>query len=373
MRVLIDGAPPYAQSGYGRLCHFVSRALVSLGHQVAVSCYAGVHEERVRDGVQLLGTGGRPYGNGVTALNYRRWNADAMLILQDLFVLDPDQFRGLTVFPWVPVDCDPLGVMDRRWLDTVGKIADLRPIAMSEHAKKMMAGAGIESVHIPMATDMVPDPAAGIAWRAAKGIPPDMFLIVKLGVNNEDDRKAFSVTEQAFAAFIKGNRNQSLKNGLYLHCEAQARKSPNLAYMAVDLGLKDHIAFCDEEMRACDLYDEDYLHGMFCAADVTDMATKGEGFGVPVIQSLACGTPVIGCRNSAVTEKIRPEWGWLIGGQREWAVHHNAWWKTPSVLELAGAYQKARTSARTMRRAAARAGAQWSEQAMTGALARILT
>jgi hypothetical protein len=369
VRILIDGAPPYAQSGYGRLCYFACRALVSLGHQVAVSCYAGVHEERERDGVQLLGTGGRPYGNGVTALNYRRWDADAMLILQDLFVLDPDQFKGLVVFPWVPVDCDPLGVMDRRWLDTVAQIADLRPIAMSEHARKMMAQAGISSAYVPLATDYQPDPAAGKAWREAKGIPPDMFLIAKIGVNNEDDRKAFSVTEQAFATFMA---RQKGRTGLYLHCEAQARKSPNLAYMAIDLGLKDHIAFCDEEMRACDLYGHDYLRGMMNAADVLDMATKGEGFGVPAIEALACGTPVIACRNSAMTEKIRPEHGWLIGGQREWAVHHNAWWQTPSVLELERAYAKARTSAASMRRAAAKAGQGWSLQAMTDALSALL-
>ena len=343
---------------------------MSLGHEVAVSCYAGVHEERMRDGVMLLGTGGRPYGNGVTALNYRRWNADAMLILQDLFVLDPDQFKGLVVFPWVPVDCDPLGVMDRRWLDEIGKIADLHPIAMSEHAQKMMAAAGHDSVHVPMATDMRPDEEAGKAWRRSKGIPADMFLIAKIGVNNEDDRKAFSITEQAFAAFM---RKQKGKTGLYLHCEAQAKKSPNLAYMAVNLGLKDHIAFCDEEMRAADLYDEAYLHGMFCAADVLDAVSKGEGFGVPVIQALACGTPVIGARNSAITEKIRPEWGWLIGGQPEWAVHHNSWWMTPSVTELAAAYSKARTSARSMRKAAALAGERWSVQAMTGALAAMIS
>ncbi len=347
MRLLLDAAPPYAHSGYGQLCKYACQALVSLGHEVAVSCYAGVHD-------------------------YRRWQADAMLILQDLFVLDPEQFKGLTVLPVVPVDCDPLGVMDRRWLDQVGKIASLRPIAMSGHAQKMLAAAGWTAPVLPIATEFRPDPEAGKAWRRAKGIPADMFLVVKLGVNNEDDRKAFSVTEQAFAAFIGKQKPQQL-NGLYLHCEAQAKKSPNLAFMAVQLGLKDHIAFCDEELRSCDLYGDDYLHGMYNAADVLDAVSKGEGFGVPVVQALACGTPVIGARNSAVTEKIRPEWGWLTGGQREWAVHHNAWWMTPSVPELARAYEKARTSARTMRKAAALAGARWSVQAMTDALAAILS
>jgi hypothetical protein len=369
MRVLLDAAPPYAQSGYGEICYHACKALVSLGHEVAVSCYAGVHEERDWDGVRLLGTGGRPYGNGVTALNYRRWNADAMLILQDLFVLDPDQFKGLVVFPLVPVDCDPLGVMDRRWLDTVKQIADLRPLAMSEHGRRMMAAAGHESVVLPLATELRPDPEAGAAWRRSKEIPPGMFLVVKIGVNNEDDRKAFSVTEQAFAEFMRGKKRPT---GLYLHCEAQAKKSPNLAFMAVSLSLKDHIAFCDEELRACDLYGREYLHGMYNAASVLDAVTKGEGFGYPVIQALACGTPVIAGRNSAMTEKISPEHGWLVDGQREWAVHHNAWWQTPSVPGLVRAYEKAYAGAGRMRGAAAKAGATWSLEAMTAALGAIL-
>lgn len=368
MRILIHSAPPYAQSGYGTQCRYMAEALRQLGHEVAVSCYAGVHEEREWNGIQLLGTGGKAYGNGVIAGNYRRWNADCIITLMDIFTLQPEQFDGLVVFPWVPVDVDPVGVMDRQWLDTVGKIAELHPLAMSEHAREKLAEMNIGSVVIPMATEFRPDLAAGVNWRHALGLSPETFLIVKIGVNNEDDRKAFGVTEQAFAEFLRGQKNA----GLYLHCEAQAKGAPNLAFMALNLGLKGHIAFCDEYKRACDLFSEDYMRGMYNAADVLDAVSKGEGFGVPIIEALACGTPVIASRNSAATEKISPEYGWLVSGQREWAKHHQSWWTTPDVRDLVRAYQKARVSARTMRRAAAAAGARWSPEAMRDALAAAL-
>jgi hypothetical protein len=372
MRILIHGAPPYATSGYGKYCKAVASALRDLGHDVAISMYAGVHEERIWNGIQLLGTGGNNAGNGVIALNYRRWKSDCMIVITDPFVLMPDQFKGLTVFPWVPVDVEPLGVMDHMWLDQLAKIADVHPIAMSEHAKKMMAAKDIESVYIPMATELRPDEAAGRAWRDAKSIPEDMFLIAKIGVNNEDDRKAYTVTLHAFSSFIHQKSMRGRKTGLYLHCQAQARKSPNLAHMAAGLGLKNHIAFCDEEMRSADVYDDDYLHGMYNAADVLDAVSKGEGFGVPIIEALACGTPVITSRNSACTEKISPEWGWLVSGQKEWAMHHQAAWQTPFISEVERAYEKARVSARGMRKAAAAAGARWSTDAMRDALQRAL-
>lgn len=379
MRVLIHGAPPYAQSGYGTQCKFMCRALLSLGHEVAVSCYAGVHEERtwtVPEGcIQLLSTGGKPFGNGLISLNYRRWNADLMITLLDPFSMKPDQFKGLTIFPWIPVDCDPLGVMEQQFLDIVAASNEMHPIAMSEHARKMMADKGYESAVIPFVTDYYPDKAAGIRWRRDNGVPAETFLIAKVGVNNEDDRKTFAVTEQAFAKFIK--RKHKRTTGLYMHTEPQAKggskgPAPNLVYMGQLLGLKNHVKFCDEEMRSADLYGDEYMMGVYNAADVLDSTGKGEGFGVPIIEALACGTPVIGSRNSAVTEKIRPEYGWLIGGQRDWACHHHAWWQIPSVTELDQAYQKAYSAAGMMRQAAAKAGAGWSLENATRAWKQLL-
>ena len=369
MRILIHGAPPYAQSGYGVQNKFMCQALQSLGHEVAASMYAGVHEERSWNGVQLLSTGGKHVGNGMIAGNYKRWNADLVITLCDIFTLMPEQFEGMTVFPWVPVDVDPIGIMDREWLRIVGKIADLHPIAMSRHAQKMMTDAGIDSHYVPFATDFTPDEELGQQWRADKSIPPEMFLVVKIGVNNEDDRKAYAVTEQAFARF---SLKQKVKTGLYMHCEAQAKKAPNLVHMAAGLKLQNRVAFCDEYLRGCDLYGDEYLRGMYNAADVLDAVSKGEGFGVPIIEALACGTPVITSRNSACTEKIEPSYGWLVSGQGEWANHHQSWWQTPSITDLERAYYKAQAGARGMRKAAARAGARWNLEAMTRAFKKIL-
>lgn len=376
MRILIHSAPPYAQSGYGTQCKFMALALLELGHEVAVSCYAGVHEEREWHGIQLLSTGGKPYGNSVIAGNYKRWGADCLITLTDLFTLEPSQFRDLVVFPWVPVDVKPLGPLNQQWLQQAGKIADVHPIAMSEHAREMLAEVSIESVVVPMATSYRPSELARATWRHTRGIPPDAFLIAKVGVNDADDRKTFSVTELAFAEFLRRRRNDMERFGLYLHCEPQVKGAPNLVAMAENLGLTArNVMFCDPYLRACDLYGDDYMHGLYCAADVLDATSKGEGFGVPIIEALACGTPVIGSRNSAVTEKLSNRAkgavgsvGWLVDGQRTWAVHHHSWWTVPDVKGLVKAYESAVIRARDMRGNAAAAGARWSPEAMRDAL-----
>lgn len=368
MRILLHSVPPWAHSGYGHQCRLAARALAGLGHDVAISAYAGVHEERDYQGIPVMGTGGQPYGNAAITVNYRRWNADLLVLFTDLFVIDPEQMAGLTVMPWVPVDCDPLGVMEKRWLATAGKIAGVHPVAMSCHGQKMLAAEGWDAPVVPHATEMVPDPAAGLAWRREMGLQPEHFVIGKVGVNNEDDRKAFGVTMQAFAAFAAKRKRAAL----YVHTLAQVPKAPNLAMMAVRLELRGKVAFCDQERRLVDLFGQAWMQGMYSGLDVLDIATKGEGFGCPAIDALACGTPVIAARNSAMPEKISREYGWLVGGNREWARHHNAWWVTPGVAELGRAYTAALSGAKLMRPAAERAGRTWSVSAMAEAWAKAL-
>lgn len=372
MRVLIHSAPPWAPSGYGLQCRFLARALKNLGHAVAISAFGGCHENAKWHGFPILSCGPKTYGNGVIAGNYRRWNADLLITLGDLWVMPPEQFQGLTVMPVIPVDCEPLGVMDRTWLEAL-KGPALHPVAMSEFGARMLAAAGHDAPVLPHCTAFRPVPAGGAAWRRENKIPAGLFLIAKVGVNNEDDRKAFEVTLQAFAEFARGKDDV----GLYCHTEPQVAKAPNLAYMALDLGIAGRhgakITFPEEHRRAVDGYGDDWMHGLYCAADVVDAASKGEGFGVPSVEALACGTPVIAAANSAMTEKITPDTGWLIGGQRTWARHHHAWWQTPSVAELAAAYEDAYARARGMRQAAAAAGQQWTPLAMQARLADILS
>jgi Glycosyl transferases group 1 len=221
--------------------------------------------------------------------------------------------------------------------------------------------------------EYAPDPELRRRWRSQMGLPAGVFVIGKVGVNTEDDRKAFAVTLQAFAEFHAKHPN----TGLYLHTLAQMHpmlkeKGLDLRLMVERLGLRDGVAFADMDRRRADLYTRADMAAMYNGCDVLDAISKGEGFGVPVIESLACGTPVIASRNSALTEKIRPGWGWLTGGQREWARHHSSWWTTPSVPELLAAYEKAFGGARQKRAAAAREGARWTAGAMTQAWQAVL-
>jgi glycosyltransferase involved in cell wall biosynthesis len=193
-----------------------------------------------------------------------------------------------------------------------------------------------------------PDPAEGAAWRAVRGIPASAWLISIVGVNDQHDRKGFVPQLQAFAEHARRHKDAVM----YLHTEAQDPGGVNLAKVALSLGLRHRVLFADEAERAADLHGLDYMAGMYNASNLYTQCSRGEGFGIPVIEAMACGVPVVATRASAQSELVPRGTGWLVGGQREWVKHHQSWWVTPSVREIVQAYERARSVAPSYAKAA---------------------
>jgi glycosyltransferase involved in cell wall biosynthesis len=58
-------------------------------------------------------------------------------------------------------------------------------------------------------------------------------------------------------------------------------------------------------------------------------ATYGEGFGLPLVEAMACGVPVITTKCSSM-EEINPD-GLQVDGEPFYNGVHKAWWIRPSV------------------------------------------
>ena len=89
----------------------------------------------------------------------------------------------------------------------------------------------------------------------------------------------------------------------------------------------------------CDQYDyisgfpEAYMVDIYNAMDVLANPAMAEGFGAPIIEAMACGTPVIATAFSAMTEIVEGGGGWLIHPvdcERFWSAQ-GAWQVVPHV------------------------------------------
>lgn len=111
-------------------------------------------------------------------------------------------------------------------------------------------------------------------------IPSDCLLIGIVATNQA--RKDFGVGIQAVAELAK-NRNVFL----WIHTDVLERhwSLPALMY---DFGLDT-----EKTVVTCAQYTDEQMAWSYSACDVTLGIGNGEGFGYPIFESLACGTPCI--------------------------------------------------------------------------------
>jgi glycosyltransferase involved in cell wall biosynthesis len=69
------------------------------------------------------------------------------------------------------------------------------------------------------------------------------------------------------------------------------------------------------------------------SSDVLLLASRSEGFGLPVIEAQAVGTPVIVTDHTAQPELVRL-YGQVVDGQLHWEDFHEAFSKIPNVLSI---------------------------------------
>lgn len=358
-RILWVSPPPWAPSGYGVQTKLMVPRLIEQGNEVGILAYAGVFGDYTTSApgqngwwrpdsydidVPLLSTAGKSYANGLVGFSYARWDAALAIILADAFCFEPSQFAGMTVMPWMPIDCEPLGEPDRMWLTMTEQAgATIVPVAMSKFGQRMLKDVGVEASYIPHGFDpnvYYYDPEQGERWRRETGIPQEMFLVSMCGVNVKLDRKSFVETLIAFRKFSDKHKDTAL----YLHTEAQCDSGLNLAKVALSLGLKHRVLFADEKKRAADLYNETYMRGMYNASQLYSQVSKGEGFGVNVLEAQACGTPCVVSNWSAQPELVPKGCGWHVSVDKSWVHHHNSWWCTPRIDDIVNAYERAYSS-----------------------------
>ena len=132
-----------------------------------------------------------------------------------------------------------------------------------------------------------------------------------------------------------------------MHSRIQTRQGVDLQRLAADLGIKDSVIFADQFAVASGMMGAPDMAKWYGVLDVLSNASYGEGFGLPVIEAQACGTPVVTTAFSAMIELTGA--GWCVAGDPYFNRGHNGWWMRPSAAAIASAYEDAFEQAATMR------------------------
>lgn len=309
LKAIIHSNAPFAPTGYGGQNALLVPALKSLGHEVMLSNFYGNQGAPLKlDGVFMLPTSKDAYGNDVLIADHHHWGADLTITLIDVWIFRPEVLAAIKAFVLFPVDCDPLPPVCIPALR-----AAAYKCAYSKFGVEKAKEAGISDVlYIPHMVDTKTYyPMDKTEARRMLKVRDGDFLISIVAANKGNpSRKSFDQQIRGFAEFHKRYPNSTL----YIHSDMQGGYDGENIKRIVHLAGIEGSCIAEpppyEFMRG--MLGIDYMRCIYNASDVLMNCTRGEGFGVPIIESMACGTPAIVTDCTAMPELIDAGAGYKV-------------------------------------------------------------
>lgn len=333
LRILYSSNAFWSASGYGVQGRSLLPRLADLpevGGRSNVAMFAwyglqgGVHEV---EGFRVYPAGIDPYGNDIIGAHSRDFAADIVITLIDVWVLKQtaQSIAPAKWLPWLPIDHDPVPQV---FLDALQEA--YLPLTYSQWGHEKLAAAGVTNAYIPHGVEPTvfrvnADAEQVQAFKQEKLRDVGHLTVMVAANKGLPDRKAFQVQLRAWARFAKDKPAAKL----YVHTEPSTRYGGvDLPALAANLGIGDKIFFPNQYEYSKGMSAE-YLAMMYNSADVFLGAAMAEGFGIPIIEAQACGTPVIVTDFSAMPELVR--WGFKVPPRDMVWTPLNAWQAWPDV------------------------------------------
>jgi len=251
--------------------------------------------------------------------------ADCLITQMDVWVLR-EHGKDMMWFPYCPVDQDPLPPLVKRCLKTSKKV-----IAMSQFGVRKLTEAGIPNWYIPHGVDTktyYPDRDNNIV-RKVNGWGNK--FVIGCVATNKAERKNFRKLIMAFKEFHDKYKDSIL----YLHTNPIEGEGIPLPRMAKTLGIENDIHFSPQKVEP---FSEKEMAVIYNSFDVFCLPSKGEGFGLPIIEAQACGVPVIITDFSAMSQLCGS--GYLLKNWQPEFERLGAWWADADKDEIVQALEK---------------------------------
>jgi hypothetical protein len=349
---------PTAPTGYGSQTKTVVSRMAKAGHPVAVASNWGTEgttsawPSPYGQNIPIYPRGYDGYSQDVIVGHYEDWAAHhpdigtTLVTLYDVWVLTNPRLAELprSIISWVPIDHMPVTNAVASWCAR----PNVRPIAMSKYGQEQLARKDIESTYIPHTIEDV------FHYRKDHGnlmqFPDDTFVVMMNAANKgvHPNRKRWSENLLALSVFMKKHEDVRA----YLHTEAQCPAGIDLMMLAQAVGLpSDRLSWPAQYTYRMGGFDENALARLYSQADVLLAASGGEGFGIPVIEAMACGTRTIVSDFSAQPELVSADC-YKVDGQPEWNPTQLGFLFTPRVQSIVDALEDAYSKGKVRSQAA---------------------
>lgn len=343
MRILF-GSNYTAQSGYANIARMVVPRMNDMGH-TAVVLELGVRGNRPTQigNVHVYPPGLSPFGDDIVEAHSKTLGIDAVISLTDTWGLNGDAWGKTNWFPWTPIDHLPVPE------NVMGSIkSSRRPIAMTTFGFNQLKAHGLDPYYVPLCYDRdVFSPGDKGEARARMGLQQDGFLVVFVGVNDSvPSRKGIPELLAGWKLVSDGRPDWKL----YMH----TAPTGNMAISnSAGVDIKKIITTYGVDQSSVlfpDVYNyrtgipQRVIADLYRAADLVILPSRGEGFGLPLIEAQACGSLVAATDFGATRELCFSDL--LIEGEMEWT-WQGATVVKPGSVSIAETIERASTMSRS--------------------------
>jgi len=271
-----------------------------------------------------------PYGIDAAELICRNWEPDIMITLFDIWIGSSGLMRGERDWfkkihpywvPYFPVDHDPVPIPTLEQAQQAFKC-----VSMSRFGREQLRKKGLGSTYIPHGVDtkvFAPpeDKKANKKWLYERVSAPmyernklpwddETFVIGKNAANKDTKRKNYDRDFKAINIFFEQNPDAKKDTRIHLHTIPTFPGGFPLNDMADMMGVGQYMRRTHPFQMYCGM-SEANMAKMYGAFDVYLGTARNEGFGIPLIESQACGVPVISTDFTSMTELVGKT-GWLV-------------------------------------------------------------
>ena len=329
--VIIVSNTPLAPTGYGQQTKQLAIRMKADGITVGVAANYGAPTNMEVEGIQIYAEGLIKYANdsGPENIAMAASQGGFGITLFDVWVAINEAYHALPIVAWVPIDHDPVPPRVAEWCIKGG---NKMIIAMSKHGEQALLKAGVPRerlTYIPHAIDTKVWSPEGPTCRDKLRVPEDAHLTV-ITAMNKGKRKSFPEMLTAWVLFAEQHPDAYL----YLHTDRFGHLDGiNLIPLLRAIKApEDRIRWVNSSQMRAGIAAET-LASIMRSSDVLLLASRGEGFGIPVIEAQAVGTPVIVTDWTAQPELVRDH-GYIADGQLDWDEMQESWWKIPAVESI---------------------------------------
>lgn len=283
-------------SGYKHVCAPLFTELAEMGYDIKI---AGMmyHGEEHSYPFSVIPAQNLPEVNGICSNLMQLWNPDVLVVAMDLPIQGPI-YNHFSKFKKKHIAITPLenGPLCMSWAIPLFNMDKV--FFISELGKREAEKVGLNNVdHLQVGVDTVSWHPATLEekskLRDGLGISQDAFVVLTVADNQE--RKNLWAGLRAISLLKKDSKTP-------IRYILVTRIENPYGYKLRDLihteGIKDECVLFERGMSNSDLW------GLYAASDVYLQPSKAEGLGLPVLDAMACGIPVVATDTGAMTELL---------------------------------------------------------------------